>query len=138
MRTRGWPLRRFRLSGIVACVALLGVSTSVNASPRVIARETAFGDFAVARAEVDLGEPNTLYIKLRSRPKREVRASWKLSCSGGEGGSGWQRGRQTDRTPFRWRIRNSFGDGSICSIRAKARLLGEGDWVQLILLETRR
>src|ERR687891_213452 len=105
---------------------------------RRFGRITAFGDSALALVEVDLGRPNTLYIKLKSQPEARVRASWKLSCTDEDALSGWQRGHRTDLTPFRSRIRNPFGADAICTIRAKARLRGEGDWVRLILLETRR
>jgi hypothetical protein len=139
MGGRWVALRRFgRISAFVACASLLLPPSGAGAAARVIARDTALGDSALALVEVDLGRPNTLYIKVESQPEARVRASWKLSCTEEDGRSGWQRGHRTDLAPFRWRIRNPFGAGAICTIRAKARLRGEGDWVRLILLETRR
>jgi hypothetical protein len=120
----------------LVCASLLLPSSGAEAAPRVLARETAFGDFAVAYAEVDIEHPRTLYIKLKARPNQEVKASWRLTCTGEEI-SGWERGRQRDVTPFRWRIRMHFGEPDRCNIRARARLLGAGAWVRLILLEAR-
>jgi hypothetical protein len=106
---------------IVAVVAPLALA----ASSKVIARETASGDYAIAIAAGSATRPHVVEVKITASPNQRVSGAYTIVCSKGFG-AGSKSGQFAGRTPMVRKMRFPMRNPDDCTASASGQLDGSG------------
>lgn len=122
--------------GMFLCcsLAVLMMTGQAEAATKVIDRQTARGDYAIATAGGNVNHPKRLWVKVTSRPHERVFVSWSDTCGKGFG-AGSKSGHFRATTPVgRHRLKMPYRRPDSCSVAASAQLQGTGRRIQVTLL----
>ncbi len=121
-----------RLVVVAAALVVTGSAAAAVSGLRVIGRESASGDHAIATASGHAKRPAALYVRITSRPRQKVSGNWTVVCSRAfdtDSKSGSFRGR----SPIQRRMRLPMARPDDCTAAASGSLNRSGRIVVTLL-----